>query len=158
MGASWGTSMAAPHVAGAASLYLQSNPGALPAAVGEAIIGNATPGLLKGVGTTSVNLLLRVNGAASLPAVPPADTPPVASFTSKCQKGKCTFNAAGSTDDKGIVNYRWMFGDGSAELAPSSTNTHMYAASGTMTVTLTVTDAASRSAPTTSMVTVRAGR
>lgn len=38
-----GTSMAAPHVAGVAALYLQSNPGALPATVANALISAATP-------------------------------------------------------------------------------------------------------------------
>jgi len=37
-----GTSMAAPHVAGAAALYLQSHPGASPAAVSSGILGATT--------------------------------------------------------------------------------------------------------------------
>jgi subtilisin family serine protease len=39
-----GTSMATPHVAGVAALYLQFNPGATPANVQQAITGNATLG------------------------------------------------------------------------------------------------------------------
>jgi subtilisin family serine protease len=39
-----GTSMASPHVAGAAALYLQSNPAASPAAVASALVGRATSG------------------------------------------------------------------------------------------------------------------
>jgi subtilisin family serine protease len=41
-----GTSMASPHVAGAAALYLQGNPAASPAAVAAALVGRATSGAL----------------------------------------------------------------------------------------------------------------
>jgi subtilisin family serine protease len=54
-----GTSMAAPHVAGAAAIYLSANPGAAPAQVGQALTAAATPGVIadpKG----SPNLLLFV--------------------------------------------------------------------------------------------------
>jgi subtilisin family serine protease len=53
-----GTSMAAPHVAGVAALYLQSNPGASPATVNQAIINNATPGKVIDPGPDSPNRLL----------------------------------------------------------------------------------------------------
>jgi subtilisin family serine protease len=53
-----GTSMAAPHVAGAAALYLSANPAATPAQVGSAIIGAATPGVVTSPGNGSPNRLL----------------------------------------------------------------------------------------------------
>jgi len=53
-----GTSMASPHVAGAAALYLQGNPGASPATVKSHIVNNATTGVLTGIGTGSPNRLL----------------------------------------------------------------------------------------------------
>ena len=53
-----GTSMASPHVAGVAALYLQNNPSASPATVASAITSTATSGRLTGIGTGSPNLLL----------------------------------------------------------------------------------------------------
>ena len=41
-----GTSMAVPHVAGLAAMYLQSNPAATPRQVKQAILRAATPGKL----------------------------------------------------------------------------------------------------------------
>src|SRR5215212_7671671 len=53
-----GTSMATPHVAGVAALYLQGNPSASPATVANQIISTATTGRLTGIGTGSPNRLL----------------------------------------------------------------------------------------------------
>jgi aqualysin 1 len=67
-----GTSMATPHVAGVAALYLQSNPSASPSAVRNAIVSSATPGVLSGVGSGSPNLLLySLFGSAPPPPPPP---------------------------------------------------------------------------------------
>jgi subtilisin family serine protease len=65
-----GTSMAAPHVAGVAALYLQSNPGASPAAVSAAIVNNATDGRVSNPGPGSPNKLLY----SLIPPPPPSNT------------------------------------------------------------------------------------
>lgn len=53
-----GTSMATPHVAGVAALYLEAHPGATPLAVRNAIVGGATPNKVTSAGRNSPNLLL----------------------------------------------------------------------------------------------------
>ncbi|HEY0078134.1 MAG TPA: S8 family peptidase [Pyrinomonadaceae bacterium] len=53
-----GTSMATPHVAGVAALYLQNNPSATPATVASQIINTSSTGKLTGIGTGSPNRLL----------------------------------------------------------------------------------------------------
>jgi subtilisin family serine protease len=57
--ATWsGTSMATPHVTGAAALYLANNPGATPADVQAALLANATFDAVVNPGTDSPNALL----------------------------------------------------------------------------------------------------
>ena len=71
---SWsGTSMASPHVAGVAALYLSANPNASSAAVALAIEGSATQGKVTSAGTGSPNLLLYsfVEDGGSPPPPPP---------------------------------------------------------------------------------------
>ncbi|AUI57651.1 S8 family peptidase [Amycolatopsis sp. BJA-103] len=55
-----GTSFAAPHVAGAAALYLSSHTGATGAQVAQALIGASTPGLVTNPGSGSPNRTLYV--------------------------------------------------------------------------------------------------
>lgn len=56
-----GTSMATPHVAGVAALYLQGNPSASPATVASALLNNTTPNVVSSRGTGSPNRLLFTN-------------------------------------------------------------------------------------------------
>ncbi|MFD8204723.1 S8 family peptidase [Streptomyces sp. NPDC003470] len=55
-----GTSMATPHVAGAAAVYLANHTSATPAQVATALVNGATTGKVTGPGTGSPNRLLRV--------------------------------------------------------------------------------------------------
>jgi PKD repeat protein len=67
------------------------------------------------------------------------NTPPQAAFTSNCDQLSCAFDGAASADPDGsVVSYAWTFGDGAT--ATGATPQHAYAAAGTYSVTLTVTD------------------
>ncbi|MFF3144793.1 S8 family peptidase [Streptomyces sp. NPDC057927] len=58
-----GTSMASPHVAGAAALYLAGHPKATPAQVDKALVGRAVYGKVGGAGLGSPNRLLQVGSS-----------------------------------------------------------------------------------------------
>ncbi|MFP3115605.1 MULTISPECIES: S8 family peptidase [Streptomyces] len=66
-----GTSMATPHVVGAAALYASENPSATPAQVQAALKANATSGVVTSPGTGSPNLLLRVGSGGTTPPTGP---------------------------------------------------------------------------------------
>ena len=133
-----GTSMAAPHVAGAAALYLQANPTATPAAVRNALVSNATAGAIAGGGTGSPDALLYTGFIGG-----PVNQPPVARFTVVCGTSNflCTLDATTSTDDVGIVTYAWDLGKtpGQFVTGPVQSNVDYYQVA-PRTVKLTVTD------------------
>jgi len=86
---------------------------------------------------------------------PSQNQPPVAAFTSSCTNLACSFDSNGSTDDVGITNRSWTFGDGGTAgnvVSPS----HTYTAAGSYNVTLTVTDGGGLSNSITKQVTVTA--
>ncbi|MFG3068266.1 S8 family peptidase [[Kitasatospora] papulosa] len=57
-----GTSMASPHVAGAAALYKEQHPDASPQDVADALATEATPDVLTGLGAGSPDRLLHTGG------------------------------------------------------------------------------------------------
>lgn len=107
-----GTSMASPHVAGAAALYLGNNPGASPSAVASALIGNATTGVLSGIGSGSPNRLLYVGGGGGGPGptptpVPPTPTPPPGGGApcTGCEQFTGSLSGSGDADVQPNGNY-----------------------------------------------------
>lgn len=73
-----GTSMAAPHGAGAAALRLAEDPTATPAEIVDQLTADATPGVVTNPGPGSPNLLLHAltEGGGTPPPPPPPDDPP----------------------------------------------------------------------------------
>lgn len=146
-----GTSMATPHVAGAAALYLQGNPGASPSAVAVALTSNATPGKVQNPGSGSPNRLLYtgfIGGGGG-------NTPPTANFAFSCSGLACSFTDQSSDSGGTIASRSWNFGDGATSTATNPS--HTYGAAGTYTVTLTVTDNGGATGSTSKQVTVSSG-
>ena len=135
-----GTSMSSPHVAGALALYLKANPNSTPAQASSALKTNAALNTINlhsasaSGGTANRFLQVAWIGGGS----PPTNNPPTANFTFGCTGLACNFTDT-STDTDGTIQSRsWNFGDGSTSTATNPS--HTYAAGGTYSVTLTVTD------------------
>ncbi len=83
-----------------------------------------------------------------------ANLAPTASFTASCSGLTCAFTNGSSDSDGSIVGRSWTFGDGATSISNSPSRT--YAAAGTYTVGLTVTDDDGATGTTTGSVTVTA--
>ncbi|WP_375426342.1 PKD domain-containing protein, partial [uncultured Friedmanniella sp.] len=71
--------------------------------------------------------------------VPVPNQAPTAAYTSTCTELVCAFDSSTSADADGtIASYAWTFGDGNTSAEPSPS--HTYAANGSYTAALTVTD------------------
>ncbi len=131
-----GTSMATPHTAGAAALYLEAFPGAGPLQVRDALYQASTKNVVTSSKSANNHLLFTLfdgSGGGS-----GGNQAPTADFTFSCSGLECAFTDLSSDSDGSVVAWSWTFGDGAASTAQHPT--HTYAAGGTYTVSLTVTD------------------
>ncbi|MDQ1730827.1 MAG: trimeric autotransporter adhesin [Pseudonocardiales bacterium] len=91
---------------------------------------------------TNAPVTVRISSLTAKPTAgtpPPANKPPIAAFSSSCTDLSCSFNGSSSSDPDGtIASYAWDFGDGST--GTGAQPAHTYAAAGSFSVTLTVTD------------------
>lgn len=100
-----GTSMATPHLVGAAALYLQTNTAATPAQVETALESNATPNKVTSPGTGSPNLLLYTAFISVGPPPPPPPAPAAPSGLTATAFDQQQINLAwtdNSTDETGF--------------------------------------------------------
>merc|ERR1719203_2114731 len=70
-----GTSMACPHVSGAAALILEADPAKKPSAVLQELVGRAFKDVLSGLRSGDTNVLLFVGEDGATPAPTPEPTP-----------------------------------------------------------------------------------
>ncbi|HUF59794.1 MAG TPA: S8 family serine peptidase [Actinomycetota bacterium] len=148
-----GTSMASPHVAGAAALLASGANDPTNKTKVDAIRSTiVTKGNLNWIDDSGDGIkepLLDVSDPVFAPATvagsvgggggEPANSAPTASFTYGCTDLACSLDGSASTDSDGTISsYAWDFGDGAT--GSGVTASHTYASGGTYTVTLTVTD------------------
>jgi PKD repeat protein len=136
-----GTSMAAPHVAGAAALYLQQNPNATAQQVYNFLTTNSTKNKVTNSSTVNNHMLYTLAGDSGGGEDPPPaeNQPPVAEFSFTTNELTASFDGSASSDPDGnIVSYSWSFGDGTTGSGVTASRT--YASAGNYSVTLTVTD------------------
>ena len=139
-----GTSMATPHVAGGAALYLSANPSASPATVQQALKDNATLNHVTNPGTGSPNrLLYTLSGATGSPVLsnPGNRTGTVGTATS------LQMSASG-----GAAPYTWSatgLPTGLSINTSSGLISGTPSTAGTFTVTVTATDTANATGSTT---------
>jgi subtilisin family serine protease len=142
-----GTSMAAPHVAGAAAVLASNGMAASDIAGYLTSTGNfnyvddSGDGIQEPLLDVSSLVPRFVGGEPPPPPPPPPaeNVAPTAEIAINCGGLTCTFDASGSSDSDGtITSYAWNFGDGTAGSGESTT--HSYTQPGTYSVTLTVTD------------------
>ncbi|MGD2124086.1 MAG: S8 family serine peptidase [Gemmatimonadota bacterium] len=128
-----GTSMAAPHTAGVAALYLETNRNATPAQVTQALENALSTGVVQNAASANNHLL------HSRFSEVPANLRPTADFTFAISGLEVTFTDASSDSDGSVVARSWDFGDESGT-STEQNPIYTYAAAGTYSVTLTVTD------------------
>jgi hypothetical protein len=143
--------MASPHVAGAAALYLQTNPTATTGQVTNALLGNATTNHLSGL-NGSPNLLLYVGSSSGGGGGGGGGSAPVASLTKSCNGFSCTFT---NTSTGATGNPQWSTsGDGNVTDASDPNRLVVsYGSRQSGSVTVTVTNSSTQSSSATQNVT-----
>ncbi|WET76949.1 S8 family serine peptidase [Amycolatopsis sp. QT-25] len=136
-----GTSMATPHVVGAAALYLAANPSATPKQVRDALVGNASDAVVKNPGNGSPNKLLNVSfiggGGPEPTCGPKSNTAPVAipdagaAVTSSITQEGCDGKASSTLPVKVDISHTYSADLAVSLIGPSGTTYRLKKAGGT---------------------------
>lgn len=103
-----GTSMATPHVAGAAAILLAQNPSLTPSGLRSALLSNASPSVVLGAQSATSSMLF--SGGATSPTAPVTGTP-----TTSPPPSTIVLTAAGRVIRLGYrVNLSWTGATGSS--------------------------------------------
>jgi len=151
-----GTSMATPHVSGVAALVWSNNLSCSNQDIRNALNTTAQDKGASGKDTSYGYGIVKAKDASDYLAnsncgtVTP-DKKPIANF-SHIVSGKSVTFTDSSTDDKGIEDYSWSFGDGATSNLQNPT--HTYSADGDFDVTLTVIDTINQTGSKTYQVSV----
>ena len=135
-----GTSMAAPHVAGAVAALLESAPASSPDTVTSALLGAATTGVVTSAGSGSPNRLLHADPAL----VPAGATAPAATAPSAPTSVTATALSAGAA-------VSWVRGsDGGSPLTSQTLKVYAYGKGGKASLVATLPVSASATGVTVS--------
>ncbi|AHG91357.1 peptidase S8 and S53 subtilisin kexin sedolisin [Gemmatirosa kalamazoonensis] len=154
-----GTSMASPHVAGAAALYLSKYPTATPAQVSSALTTNATPNKITTLGAGTPNKLLYVGflgAVVSANAAPTATITAPAAGASVTQGTSVTFTGTGTDPEDGALSGASLVWTSSinGQIGTGTSFSTTTLSAGTHTITLKATDSKGASATATRSITV----
>ena len=131
-----GTSMASPHVAGAAALVLERYPSLSASAISDTVNAWATANAVINANSANARLLFTLGATGAV--VPAPNAAPNAKFASACSALSCAFTDQSTDADGSVVGWAWDFGDGS--LSGARNPTHSYATPGSYVVRLIATD------------------
>ncbi|MFM8645670.1 MAG: S8 family serine peptidase, partial [Actinomycetota bacterium] len=100
-----GTSMAAPHVAGAAALLLEENPNLTPTQVAADLLSYATPDVIVDAGAGSPNLLLFTRARWTPPAPEAPSVPQALTVVAGVAQASLNWTAPTQTGGGAITDY-----------------------------------------------------